>query len=340
MAQVEPSAASSSPRVRILQNRIKNNTNNQSLWPVLPPVEQVHQLKSVLSPIIRPTVVFETQPSEPNLSSRAPPQEPKGNPGDRPVTVSPSIPGSTNSATLRETGVPFKESQDKIPVKKPEVQNYVGDVRQRRIQAELAFQNFEKALRERAEMLDRQIAASLGSKRVRQDQELTEFISAWKSEQMRRRYNRASKELKELRDQQNKMILFQRARDAEEVSRMVSEREKMEINAASNAMIRDYSESRTRIEQKHETQLEIAAQAAQRKREEFEYLAERMRQPWSARLRKLERAERESQRIHDLKGRLVSGHVAQAIATRCPSLVKVSPVKIPGISLPPLPLPS
>jgi hypothetical protein len=180
-------------------------------------------------------------------------------------------------------------------LKRQEQEWSLDEVRQRRADTERALQNFERAIKNREEDLERRISEYVDATKERQARELEDFVKYWQSEAVRRRYNRTSGELRNLRKQERLLFALRRLNDAEQVNKIAAQREKMEIDSAYRTMLKDYAESRQRIEERHEAELSVVEEVARRKKQEFECLVARLMRPWTARLKKLDIEEENTQ---------------------------------------------
>jgi hypothetical protein len=219
-------------------------------------------------------------------------------------------------------------------LKKQEQEATLNEMRERRSRTVRSLENFERALKSQEERVDRHIASYVETKKQRQVRELDDFVKHWQSEAVRRRYNRTSVELRNLRKQEKVLCALRRLGDAEQVNKIAAQRERVEVDAAYRAMTKDYVEMRGRLEDKQEEQRSVIADAAKRKKEVFECMSDRMRKPWAARMKKLDMEEesaRDPQRLWNRKHRFEGDPIEQCLG--------VSPVKsaLPQLS-PPRPL--
>jgi hypothetical protein len=224
-------------------------------------------------------------------------------------------------------------------LKKENQQCSALEVKIRRVQTQHSLQNLERVLKTREQMLDQRLAEYIDSTKNRQAQEFEQFTKKWQAEPIRRRYNRASGEYRNLKRQEVRLIQARRVEDAALVSREAAQRQKREVDSAYRAMEREYNESRQRIAEKHGVELSIASEVARRKREEFGCMADRMRKPWAARVKKLERVEesvQDPQRLWNRQRRFEGGVASVELVVRSarPVIGRESPSK--AVRLPPL----
>jgi hypothetical protein len=173
-------------------------------------------------------------------------------------------------------------------MKKQNQQCSVLEVKVRRVQTQRGFQSVQRAIKNKEKMLDQRLAQYIDSTKSRQARELEEFTKRWQSEPLQRRYNRTSSEYRHLKRQEKKCAQLRRVSDAEAVHREVLRRQKAEVDDHYRAMVRDYNESKQRIEEKHGAELSRVSDVAKRKKEEFGFIANRALKPWAARMKKLE----------------------------------------------------
>jgi hypothetical protein len=175
-----------------------------------------------------------------------------------------------------------------VIIKKPIPTARLSQIHNKRSLTERGLQTWERDLKVREQQLDRRLSEYLDSTRERQNKELKAFTRLWQSDAMQRQYNRTSVRLRTLRRQEQLFARAMRLADAEEVGKMASVREKQETEESYRQMLRDYQDSRHRIEERHGAEMLMALDVAKRKKDEFGHFARKAMLPWSARLRKLD----------------------------------------------------
>jgi hypothetical protein len=154
-------------------------------------------------------------------------------------------------------------------------------------EAEINLQDAREDIKSKELFLDSCITAYLNSTRRRHAQELEELLLLWRSDSVRRRYFRPSRQAAELRGHEQMLLQGGRVAEAEVAARAAAARERQDEEAANRAMLRDCREARRRLQVKQKKEIAIARDRVTRKKDEFEYFANKSVCPLSARLKAL-----------------------------------------------------
>jgi hypothetical protein len=150
-------------------------------------------------------------------------------------------------------------------------------------QAQLALRELDFELTVRKQVLDEENAQYLDRKKEQLAKLMEDHNQYWTSEAVRRRYNRTSKGLRNLRQQQILLERTNRVEDAEEVRNMADLLEKKECEECYRLMVSDFAQSRKKMESKIAEDLALAQRVVQRRTDEFRYFANQKAVPFANR---------------------------------------------------------
>ena len=236
-----------------------------------------------------------------------------------------------------------KEAQLKS-LKKQSQQSYLGEIHQKQASTRTSLNQLKMDMREKEILMNQKSQDYIEQMRKRHERELEEHENYWRSEVMLRRYNRTSQALRTLRLQQQLLMRDKRFAEAEEVAKIAKAKEKMECQESYRLMLKDYNESKRKIESKHKEEMSIALDKVQRRKQEFKCLLDNMIRPYTTRIRILENEEVEGQdtdRIWNRRHRNEGNPVEKYVGVRTTRNFFVKQPNVAdfnALKLPPLPI--
>ena len=236
-----------------------------------------------------------------------------------------------------------KEAQLKS-MKKQSQQNYLGEIHQKQASTRMSLDKLKMDMREKEILMNQKSQDYIAQMKQKHERELEEHDNYWRSEVMLRRYNRTSQTLRTMRLQIQLLMRDKRFAEAEEVAKLAKARERMECQESYRLMLKDYNESKRKIESRHKEEMGIALDKVQRRRQEFKCFFDNMVRPYTTRIRILENEEvegQDSERIWNRKHRNEGNLVEKYVGIRSTRNFIAKPsnaADFNALKLPPLPI--
>lgn len=233
-------------------------------------------------------------------------------------------------------------------MKKQSHEQFLSEIQKKRMEAENHYNQVKNDMKAKEIILNQRSREYLANTKKRHDKEMTDHDEHWRSEAVQRRYNRTSQELRSLRLQQQLLMRAKRFGEAEEVAKIAKAKERAECRESYKAMVKDFMESRRKVEMKHKEEMNIAIETVNRKKQEFQYFLNNMMKPYTTRMKNLENEHeeyaKESERVwnrkHRNEGNLVEQYVGVSRSARNVIVKAVNPSDFNVLKLPPLPIPA